>query len=90
MNRLRCELPPEHNISRGLKRWLRKFARQASGITWMAVRGDEPIRIMNRAGHENIPTTQTYIRAAEAIREGFGEMFPPLPQVLFARPESPA
>lgn len=45
---------------------------------------------MNRAGHENIPTTQTYIRAAEAIREGFGEMFPPLPQVLFARPASPS
>ncbi len=50
----------------------------------MAVRGDEPIRIVNRAGPENIATTQTYIRAAEAIREGFGEMFPSLPKALFA------
>jgi hypothetical protein len=24
----------------------------ATGLTWMAIRGDEPLRIMQRAGHE--------------------------------------
>lgn len=100
-----CELPPEHNISRGLKLWLRKAGvrrkelhettrtskgitwhdLRATGITWMAIRGDEPLRIMSCAGHENFATTQTYIRAAEAIRDGFGDVFPPLPKSLLGR-----
>lgn len=52
---------------------------RATGLTWMAVRGDEPLRIMQRAGHEDFATTQIYIRTAEAVRDGFGAPFPPLP-----------
>jgi integrase len=46
-----------------------------TGLTWMAIRVDEPLRIMQRAGHENFQTTQLYVREAEAIRDGFGEVF---------------
>lgn len=56
---------------------------RASGLTWMAVRGDEPLKLMQRAGHRHFQTTQIYVRTAEAIREGFGEPFPTLPQALF-------
>jgi integrase len=52
---------------------------RASGITWMATRGDDPLKIMQRAGHTNFGTTQLYVRTAEAMREGCGEVFPPSP-----------
>ena len=52
---------------------------RVTGITWMAVRGDEPLRIMQRAGHTSFETTQGYIREAENLRAGFGTVFPPLP-----------
>lgn len=57
---------------------------RATGLTWMAVRGDEPLKMMQRAGHTNFQTTQIYVRTAEAIREGFGAPFPALPAELFA------
>jgi len=57
---------------------------RATGVTWMAIRGDEPLKIQDRAGHEDFQTTQRYIRQAEALREGFGDTFPPLPASLFA------
>ncbi len=59
---------------------------RATGLTWMAIRGDEPLRIMQRAGHESFATTQLYVREAEAIREGFGEVFPPLTPLLEPSP----
>ncbi len=52
---------------------------RSTGITWMAVRGDPPLQIQHRAGHESLSTTQDYIREAEAVRPGFGTVFPPLP-----------
>lgn len=55
---------------------------RASGLTWMAVRGDDPLKIMQRAGHADFQTTQIYIREAEAVRDGFGDVFPPLPSCL--------
>ena len=55
---------------------------RATGITWLAIRGDEPLRMMQRAGHRNFATTQGYIREAEAVREGFGDVFPALPGAL--------
>ena len=55
---------------------------RATGLTWMAVRGDEPLKIMQRAGHERYETTQKYVREAEAIRDGFGDAFPRLPEPL--------
>ena len=48
----------------------------------MAVRGDDPLKIVQRAGHADFATTQLYVRAAESVRAGFGEVFPPLPEAL--------
>lgn len=55
---------------------------RATGITWMAIRGDEALKIKHRAGHASLSTTEGYIREAENVREGFGVVFPPLPQRL--------
>jgi integrase len=55
---------------------------RATGISWMAVRGDEPLHIQYRAGHTSFSTTQIYIRQAEAVREGFGTVFPALDMLL--------
>ncbi|MBK7398397.1 MAG: site-specific integrase [Myxococcales bacterium] len=46
---------------------------RATGITWMAVRGDDPLKIRQRAGHQHIATK---MRLAEDVRAGFGEAFP--------------
>jgi hypothetical protein len=50
-----------------------------TGITWRAVRGDEPLKIQRAAGHDDLATTQRYINEAETF-EGvrFGEPFPPV------------
>jgi integrase len=61
---------------------------RATGITWMAIRGDDPLRIQQRAGHEDFATTQGYVREAENIREGFGDVFPVLPESLL-KPTNP-
>lgn len=55
---------------------------RATGITWMAVRGDDPLRIKQRAGHKSFSTTEIYIREAENLRDGFGDPFPSLPSDL--------
>ncbi len=55
---------------------------RATGLTWMAVRGDDPLKIQYRAGHTDLETTQRYIRLAELVREGFGQPFPELPSSL--------
>ena len=59
---------------------------RATGLTWMAVRGDDPLKIMQRAGHEDFATSQLYIRTAEAVRDGFGSTFPTLPGSLLVQP----
>jgi hypothetical protein len=33
-------------------------------------------------GHRRFETTEIYIRQADAVRGGFGEVFPPLPACL--------
>ena len=55
---------------------------RATGITWRAIRGDDPLKIQSSAGHSSFDTTQGYIRAAQAFAEGFGEVFPALPRSL--------
>lgn len=63
---------------------------RATGLTWMAVRGLDPLKIKQRAGHASFSTTELYIRQAEAVREGFGEPFPALPEALVRiAPKSP-
>lgn len=60
---------------------------RATGITWLAIRGEEPLRIMQRAGHTSFQTTQLYVREAENLRQGFGDVFPLLTKL--APPDRP-
>lgn len=59
---------------------------RATGITWAAVRGDDPLRIKQRAGHLGFATTEIYIREAENLRDGFGAVFPALTPLLTEAP----
>jgi integrase len=59
---------------------------RATGATWAAIRGDQPLRIMHRAGHKHLATTMMYVREAENLRAGFGTVFPPLPSGLRQAP----
>jgi integrase len=38
-----------------------------TGITWRAVRGDKPSKIMRAAGHDDLSTTQRYINEAQTF-----------------------
>jgi integrase len=60
---------------------------RATGLTWMAIRGDDPLKIKQRAGHAAFTTTEGYVRQAEAVRSGFGDVFPTLPAELVERTE---
>jgi len=63
---------------------------RATGVTWMAVRGDNPIAIQRRAGHKHFSSTEVYIREAETLSpETFGAPFPRLPQSLLGQPDDP-
>jgi hypothetical protein len=55
---------------------------RGTGLTWMAIRGDDPLKIQQRAGHTSFEMTQKYIRTAEAVGEAIGDVFPPLPASL--------
>ena len=59
---------------------------RATGLTWCAVRGDDPLKIMQRAGHADFETTKIYLREAENLSHGFGDVFPALPGELLHRP----
>lgn len=53
---------------------------RSTGITWMAVRGDDAFEIQRRAGHRKIETTDRYVRLAEAVSsDAFGSVFSSLP-----------
>ncbi len=60
---------------------------RATGITWMAARGDDPLRIKQRAGHSSFSTTEGYIREAENLGTSFGMLFPTLPAMVLDRSE---
>jgi integrase len=60
---------------------------RATGATWMAIRGDEPQRIMARCGHENMATTMGYVREAESLNVPRHSVFPDLPAALNCPPE---
>lgn len=64
------------------RRQLRFHDLKGTGVTWRAVRGDEPLRIMADAAHRDFKTTMVYVNDAHAMREGFGDVFPPLPPRL--------
>ena len=53
---------------------------RATGLTWMAVRGDSATSIRDVAGHTQTSMTDRYMRQAGVLRGGrFGEVFPALP-----------
>ena len=64
---------------------------RATGITWRAMRGDDPKKIQRGAGNALAQTTDIYIRVAEDIRpeeeKQFATVppFPPLPEAIFGR-----
>jgi integrase len=62
---------------------------RATGITWAGIRGDDPLKIRQRAGHVKFSTTEGYLRTAEVVGPGFGEPFPALPGDLLL-PDAPA
>lgn len=56
-----------------------------TGITWRAVRGDEPLKIQRAAGHDDLRTTQRYINEAQTFEgSSFGEPFPAVPLSLLS------
>ncbi|HWA76034.1 MAG TPA: tyrosine-type recombinase/integrase [Polyangiaceae bacterium] len=63
---------------------------RSTGLTWMASRGDDPLKIQQRAGHTSFEMTQKYIRTAEAVGEAIGDVFPALPECLLAGANRPA
>ena len=60
---------------------------RATGVTWAAARGDDSLRIKQRAGHKSFSTTEIYIREAENLSDAFGVVFPSLPESLNVAPE---
>ncbi len=67
-------------LARGpTRRWLTFHDLRATGITWMAVRGDDPLKIRQRVGHAHLSTTERYIRLAETLDGAFGQTFPCIP-----------
>jgi integrase len=70
---------PELFADDATRQALRFHDLRATGITWIAVRGDPGEQIKRRAGHTDYATTERYIREAEVLREGFGAVFPALP-----------
>lgn len=52
---------------------------RATCATWMALRGDDPLKIQRRMGHTSLATTQRYIREAETLGD-VGAPFPPIPE----------
>jgi hypothetical protein len=54
---------------------------RATGITWMAMRGDDALAIQQRAGHTTFGTTQGYVRLAGTLGT-VGAVFPPVPRFV--------
>jgi integrase len=57
-----------------------------TSLTFMAIRGDEPLRIQWRAGHTSFAMTEKYIAQARRFEAGFGAPFAPLPSSLIDWP----
>lgn len=64
------------------REWMRMHDLRTTGITWMAVRGGDPLTIMARAGHHDMETTLGYVSQAALVRRGYGQVFPELPAEL--------
>jgi integrase len=75
--------PALHKKNRKGVRALRFHDLRATGITYMAMRGDTDNMIRERAGHSDFKTTQIYIRRGhQALGASIGDPFAPLPESL--------
>jgi hypothetical protein len=55
---------------------------RATGITYMAIRGDGDNAIREKAGHSDFATTQLYIRRGHLASKDIGDPWAPLPSCL--------
>lgn len=63
---------------------------RATRITWMSARGDDPLRIMQRAGHEDLRDHQNLFARGREPLEGLRSRLPyPAPAPPAKRPEKP-
>jgi integrase len=70
-------------VSDETRRQMRCHDLRATGITWMAVRGDSALLIMHRSAHKDYEVMLQYVREAENLRDAnFGQVFPELPVEL--------
>jgi integrase len=70
-------------VGQETRRKMRYHDLRATGITWMAFRGDNAVLIMHRSSHRDYATMLQYVREAENLRDtNFGQVFPPLPSEL--------
>lgn len=76
-----------HTAAPGRKRMTFHDLR-ATGATWQAQRGDAPLRIQARLGHQDFRTTMGYTREAENAGNS-DAVFPPLPARLIGHPIGP-
>lgn len=59
---------------------------RATGITWMAMRGDSPTDILERVGHAQLATTERYMRRGRLLVARNERVFPALPACLRKKP----
>ncbi len=64
------------------QKWITFHDLRRTALTWCAARGDDPLRIKQRAGHAAFATTEGYVVEAESLAVGFGVPFPELPPEL--------
>jgi integrase len=60
---------------------------KSTGVTWAIARGDNPLKVKQRAAHKQFSTTEGYIREAENLGSSFGTVFPTLPSMVSGFPE---
>lgn len=66
--------------------WFKFHNLRDTCLTWMALRGDDPIRVQWRGGHTDFTMTQRYIAAGRNLGARVGEVFGPLPASLLGGP----
>ncbi|MBI2392784.1 MAG: tyrosine-type recombinase/integrase [Deltaproteobacteria bacterium] len=83
---LRRELHTEGDPTR-LPCWFHHL--RDTGLTWMAIRGDDPLRIQWRGGHTDFKMTQRYIAEGRMLAAGAGfrivPAFPEIPPCILPR-----
>jgi hypothetical protein len=77
---------PEQYATTDASKRVRFHDLRASGLTWMAIRGDSPVHIKLVAGHTAFEMTSKYIAGAVDLLPG-ETVFPELPENLIKPPE---